>query len=327
MTEVGRPDSPAAPDAGQGEATSGFRPADERRVSLSHSEVNLIQSLFPPGAVVEDATYFDNYNLPCPVQVRVRLPRGSERRVVLRKRRRGTNPREAQVERMLIELGLPVPELLGRSEDGLDVLSLLDGENLQHFSMRSPEHVHRAMELLLEALKTFERISEEVRASDTQRVLEDKSLIAEFDAIPSGPWSGEPTYSEAARTLRPVLERVETRLSFTNGDHQPANFLTDGGKIVGFVDFEDACFRDPLIGIAKYPVYDLHPLNKAGFCDLYLERSGFTSTEFSARVALMCLATLQKEIPVRSGSPGDEKYKEHVLRLLAECVAVSVDLM
>jgi len=323
---AGDPDTKAQ-TAEQGEAMTRFRTPDERRVSLSRSEMDLVLAVLPSGCVVKEALYFDNYDLPCPIEVRVKLPEGGVERVVLRRRRRGSSPREAQVEKMLLGLGLPAPEALARSEDGVDVLSFLKGEDLQHFSMRSPEHTKQAIELLLEALESLERISAEVRASDTQVAFEDRSLLAELDAIPSGPWDDDPTYDHAVRSIRPVLEEIETPLSFTNGDHQPANFLTDGDKIVGFVDFEDACFRDPLMGIAKYPVYDLHPLNKAGFCDLYLERNGFTSAEFSVRVALMCLATLQKGVRTRSKFAGEEKYKEHVLSLLVECVTQSGDLM
>ena len=218
---------------------------------------------------------------------------------------------------------IPIPPTVNSIKTSV----ILDGENLQHFSMRSPEHVNRAMELLLKALSTFERISDDMRARDTRSLLEDKSLVMELDAIFSGPWDGEPIYTDSIRTLRPVLERIETPRSFTNGDHQPGNFLTDGEKIVGYVDFEYACFRDPLMGIAKYPVYDLHPLNKAGFVDLYLKRNGFTSAEFSARVALMCLATLQRGVSVQPRSSDEKKYKEHVLKLLVESVTLSAELV
>ena len=81
------------------------------------------------------------------------------------------------------------------------------------------------------------------------------------------------------------------------GTHQPANFLTDGERVTGFLDFEVACFRDPLMGIAKYPVYDLHPLNKAGFVDLYLTSKGLDHTDFAPRLALMCLETCSEVCP------------------------------
>ena len=114
-----------ASDAQRSEGPGGFRRADERRTSLSQPEIDLVLSLFQ-GAAIESATYFDNYDLPCPIEVRVNLSGGTQERVVLRRRRRGPNPREAQVEEMLAALGLMVPDLLARSDDGLEILSFLD---------------------------------------------------------------------------------------------------------------------------------------------------------------------------------------------------------
>ena len=142
-----------------------------------------------------------------------------------------------------------------------------------------------------------------------------------LDAIPTGPWDGEATYANAVRTLKPVLSRIDTPLSFTNGDHQPANFLTDGKAVTGFLDFEDACLRDSLMSLTKYPVYDLHPFNKAGFVDLYLDRMGISRSDFAPRLAFMCLVTLQREIPVRPDSEDQSRYQAHVLRLLDEAMA------
>ena len=121
--------------------------------------------------------------------------------------------------------------------------------------------------------------------------------------------------------LRPRIERIATPLSFTNGDHQPANFLTDGERITGFLDFENACFRDPLMGIAKYPVYDLHPFNKAGFVGLYLSSRGYNRADFAPRLALMCLQTLQQEIPIKPASDDEKNYQQHVLKLLDDSIA------
>ena len=74
------------------------------------------------------------------------------------------------------------------------------------------------------------------------------------------------------------------------------------------------------MGIAKYPVYDLHPLNKAGFVDFYLEAKGYDHTDFAPRLALMCLTTLQKEISLRPTNAGEESYQRHVLQLLRDSI-------
>ena len=83
--------------------------------------------------------------------------------------------------------------------------------------------------------------------------------------------------------------------------------------MTGFVDFEAACFQDPLIGFAKYPIYDIHPMNRAGLIDSMLESLGFSPRDFAPRLALGCLMTLQNEIPVRPATADERSYKDHVL--------------
>ena len=75
------------------------------------------------------------------------------------------------------------------------------------------------------------------------------------------------------------------------------------------------------MSIAKYPVYDLHPFNKAGFVDLYLDSMGLSRSDFAPRLTLMCLVTLQREIPVQPDSEDQYRYQAHVLRLLDEAMA------
>ncbi len=132
-----------------------------------------------------------------------------------------------------------------------------------------------------------------------------------------GPWLREQVFLNAVAKLRPVLAEVPDPLVFTGGDYQPANFLTDGTRLTGFVDFENACYQDFLFGFAKYPIYDLHPMNKAGFVPFLLERTGVSRRDFDIRLALGCLVTLQEEIAVRGLH---ETYRTHVLALLAEAL-------
>lgn len=298
-----------------------FHTEDELVVGLSQTEIDLVLSIFPTGASVEESHYFDNYDLPCPIKVRVKQPNGESKLVVLRRARHGDVEREVAVEQLLSEIGLPVPRVLAGSTEGVVVLSWLEGEDLQHFSMRSDAHTERAKHLLISALGTLESITETVDVQSSGNLLERRSLVMELDAIPKdGPWKSEPLFLNSVSSLRPVLEQIDTPISFTNGDHQPANFLTDGERVTGFLDFEDACLRDPLMGIAKYPVYDLHPLNKAGFVDLYLDSRGFDQADFAPRLALMCLATLQGDIPVQPLSEGERQYQQHVLQLLDESI-------
>ena len=136
-------------------------------------------------------------------------------------------------------------------------------------------------------------------------------------------WIAMSVFQRASEVLRPALDDIRTPLVFTNGDYQPANFLTDGQIVTGFVDFEAACFQDPLIGFAKYPIYDIDPMNRAGLVDDMLISLGFSRRDFAPRLALGCLMTLQKEIPVRPATADERSYQENVLTLLAD----SIDLI
>jgi hypothetical protein len=66
--------------------------------------------------------------------------------------------------------------------------------------------------------------------------------------------------------------------------------------VTAYLDFEAAKFEDRLIGFAKYLIYDLDPLNRAGLVREYLAHVGATTADFAPRLALGCLKTLQKEI-------------------------------
>jgi hypothetical protein len=128
-------------------------------------------------------------------------------------------------------------------------------------------------------------------------------------------------HAEVARAvdlIRPYLAQVSEPLVFTNGDYQPANFLTDGENVTGFLDFEYGCFRDYLFGFVKYVIYDLHPHNKGGMIPALFRRTRPSPFDFALRMAVGCLKTLQREIPFEGG---DDDYRVHVLGLLAETVA------
>ena len=102
----------------------------------------------------------------------------------------------------------------------------------------------------------------------------------------------------------------------SNGDYQPGNFLTQDGKITGFLDFESPSFQDPMMGFVKYPIYDLDPLGKTDVVKTFLEKKGFSEDDFNYRLALGCLKILKKEIPVSGGDKETEEYRDRVLILL-----------
>ena len=69
-----------------------------------------------------------------------------------------------------------------------------------------------------------------------------------------GPWLKVQRFRRAVDFLREALPGFAVPLVFSNGDYNPLNVLHDGGRVTGWVDFEGACFEDPLVRLPIYPV-------------------------------------------------------------------------
>lgn len=297
---------------------------------LSSFQEDLILSLFPENTRIVEARYFQEHYLPCPVRVRVAIRDGQEQHVVLRVARHGKRgvKTEAKLYPALAKFGLPVPTLLaGPAHDPeapdigpVTVLSLLPGDNLQVWSEASLEGLKLASRLVIEAVERLQQITHQISQADIAGEVPRQDMASELELIQKqgGPWLEEPEFRKAYETLRPVGSSIDTPLSFSNGDYQPGNFLSDGEKLTGFIDFEGACFEDPHIGFAKYRIYDMHPLNKAGLVSQYLKTCGLSEPDFAPRMALRCMRTLQREISVSNRE--DENYRTHVKDLLREAI-------
>jgi aminoglycoside phosphotransferase (APT) family kinase protein len=299
---------------------------------LTPSQQALILSLFPPGARITRASYFQE-NRPCPLQVCVRTAEGSPSEVVLRlSRNRGGVETEASMLPILARLGLPVAAVLaGPASDPhqpdewpVTVLSLLPGETLQSWSERSAAGLEWSIGTVIEAVALLHGVTEALQQSPEAARLPRKTLLSEleFMRMRGGAWVETNLFHEAVRRLQPVLAQIEAPLVFSNGDYQPANFLSDGQKLTGIVDFEKACFEDPLLTFARYPVYDLRPLSRSALLDRYLDSRGLSARDFAPRVALFCLRTLQTKVPVAGGTPEQSARRRHVLALLHGSLAL-----
>jgi hypothetical protein len=307
--------------------------------TLSAFHRALVLSVFPPGSRLEAvrpfaAAYGSAYG-PGPLRVDVALATGASRSVVLRRSRRPERvATEARVLPVLARLGLPVPLVLAGPATDLDapregpvtVLSLLPGDNLQRLSETSAAGQVTAGTLVLAGVARLHAVTAGVRADAVAAVLPSHDLQGELAAVLArgGPWLGEPPFRDAVGRLEIPLRAVRTPPVFSNGDYQPGNFLSDGHGLTGFVDFEDACFEDPHAGMAKYRIYDLRPLSKTDLLERYLRAQGLSEAAFAPRMAVRCLATLQREIPVAGGDAGQQHYRAHVLGLLqAALIALS----
>jgi len=231
---------------------------------------------------------------------------------------------EAGVLAALAGLGVPVPRVLNgpmidpETKRSFTVLSMLLGHNLQFLAEESADGIRLSKRLLLEGIKRLTGVTAELAQQSIAATVPRLDLPAQLEKChdPRRPWSDEPLFVRAVEKLAPVLQAISEPLVFTNGDYQPANFLAEKGELSGVVDFELAAFQDPLIGFAKYPIYDMYPLNGAGVVDDFLESRGFSRNDFAPRLALGCLITLQREIIVEGGDEHEHRYRERVITLL-----------
>ena len=181
-----------------------FRTEDQRRAALTQSEREQILGIDPSFQEITKATYFDNYDLPCPIQVEVNTKGNKSIAVVLRKARHGSVEAEVGMFRVLKEYGLPVPEVLSgpfRNEDGehVAVYSLMEGENLQKLSMRSEDDLQEAKRLLVKAVLALMGASSFIARHKVSKSLPRRSLQLELETIRTSttPWSKDPIFQRA----------------------------------------------------------------------------------------------------------------------------------
>ncbi|OGZ95509.1 MAG: hypothetical protein A3I44_03460 [Candidatus Sungbacteria bacterium RIFCSPLOWO2_02_FULL_51_17] len=310
------------------ESLNSFHSEEERRVVLTPTEKEALLRADPSFRSVASAAYFDNYDLPCPVQVTMEKDTGERVDVVLRRNRHGDVVKEIHMFAALGEFGMPVPAVLvepfhndrGESEA---VYSLLSGENLQKLSMRSDEDLQRAKELLVEAAIRLMNATPFIESHAVAKLMPRFTLAKELELLndEGNPWLYEEVYRSAMAYLKPVLEKVDMPLVISNGDYQPGNFLAKDGKITGYLDFESASFQDPMMGFVKYPIYDMLPLSRTDLVETFLRKKGFSKEDFTIRLAFGCLKILFKEIPVAGGDAETQEYRGRVLKLLRESIS------
>ncbi|OGN23198.1 MAG: hypothetical protein A2918_04155 [Candidatus Yanofskybacteria bacterium RIFCSPLOWO2_01_FULL_42_49] len=310
-------------------STDLFRTENERNIVLTRQEQEKILQSNPSFQSISGAVYFDNYDLPCPIRVKVKTKDEQIVTVVLRKNRHGDVRKEIQIFNALKEYGLPVPQVLSgpfetEDDEYAAVYSLLPGENLQKLSMRSDEDLVLAKELLVQAVIKLMDATDFIKKHEISKILPSVTLADELESLNSkdNPWFEDKVYQEALQKLQKVIPDIKTPLVLSNGDYQPGNFLTEDGQITGFLDFESPSFQDPMMGFVKYPIYDLHPLGRTDVVDTFLNKKGFSEKDFNYRLALGCLKILKKEIPVTGGDEEVQKYRHRVVSLLDKSLKI-----
>lgn len=319
---------------------------------LSPFQRRMVLSVCPLGAQILDAHFVRDRLLPCPVWIRIALRGGAEYPLILRldRDKHGVD-REARLLPILGRLGLPVAEVLaGPAHDpvvpelgAMAVYTVLPGQDVLGLINHTPRNERdRAGDLLLEAITRLQALTLPLKAALNDAglgtLLPHKGLAYELQAAVSmdagnggGGWRGQPAFDRALQIVGPLVEQMERAglvdgadgqvmpRAFSNGDFNPANFLSDGRHLTGFVDFSHASWHDPHYGLARYTVYDWIHLDRQLLFRHYRERHYLSERDFALRSAVHCLWSLQFDTP-----PGDvgSAQRQRILAQLDADVAL-----
>lgn len=301
-----------------------FHPESERRVSLTPIEQAHILKIDPSFELIVESLYFDNYNLPCPIEVKVKTNKGETIFVVVRKARHGSIEKEVKILKALRTCKLPVPVVLcepfiNEKGESVSILSFLQGQNLQKLSMQSGTDLSLAKSLLIRAVTQLTNTTSYLKTILSNEIPE-RSLAFELEQLKTSnnTWLQTDWYQAALEKLTIAVSNIKTPLVATNGDYQPGNFLAQNGKITGFLDFENPSFQDPLMGFVKYPIRDLQPLSRTNLIPEFLHLHSFSFSDFNQRLALGCLKAFKKEIPPGGSDLDTQEYRKRVFELLQQ---------
>jgi hypothetical protein len=293
-----------------------------------------ILAIYPAGTrIVTMQSYRPRYR-EYPLRVGVLTPNGTTRWCVVKRGTVEEIEREARVLDALTEIGLAVPLVLAGPARVADrqavqptiLLSELPGQPLPWVGKPTLADADLGCRLLFQGIDRLHQLTEAVGQHAVAALLPRKTLSAELDAIVrrGGDWLRVDRFAAAVDGLRGVLEPAQRPLVFSNGDYNPLNFLHDGPVLCGWLDFEHACFEDPLAGFASFPAlsYDEYGWGtgaRVGLVERYLYAAGVSRWEFAPRLAVRCLWRLQGGVSVND--PADVVARAHMLRLLETSVA------
>lgn len=207
----------------------------------------LVLSAYPPGSRIVEASSYRPGHMQYPLRVRVRTASGEEQGCVLKADPliRGIE-REGALLPVLARLGLCVPSVLAGpiahpdypNAGALLVLSEMRGEPLPWLDATLAE-ADLTCRLLQEGVGAMHHLTEQIRREDVAMILPQRTMLSELEGIRQrgGPWLDVPLFSKAMWRLLAVLEQIGTPLAFSNGDYNPLNFLWDGERLSGWIDF------------------------------------------------------------------------------------------
>ncbi len=295
---------------------------------------SLVLSAYPAGSRIVDADSYRPGYVHYPLRVTVQIPSRERHACVLKAAPLiGGGEREGKVLPVLARLGLPVPSVLAGpvahpdypNAGALVVLSELEGHPLPWLDATIDE-LDLTCRLLQQGVAGLHELTREIRQTDVADSLPETPMLAELEGIVArgGPWLEVRTFSEAVQRLMPVVANIQTPLVFSNGDYNPLNFLCDGERLTGWIDFTGACFEDPHIGFAKFVIWAFDSYGwgagaKSGLVERYLYAQNVSRSEFAPRLALRCLWRLQRDVSVAGDMDAFER--ESILSVLEHALS------
>jgi len=295
---------------------------------------SLVLSAYPMGSKITKADSYRPGYMHYPLRITVQTPGGQEDVCVLKAAPLiGGVEREGTVLPVLARLGLPVPTVLAGpvvhpdypNAGALVVLSELDGKPLPWLEAAIDE-VDLTCRLLQQGVAALHRLTPKIRQTDRANSLPEHSMLAELEGIVDrgGFWQEVKSFSEAVQRLMPAVASIQTPLVFSNGDYNPLNFLYDGERLSGWIDFTGACFEDPHIGFAKFVIWAFDSYGwgagaKSGLVERYLYAQNVSRSEFAPRLALRCLWRLQRDVSVAGDKDAFER--ESILTVLERALS------
>lgn len=222
---------------------------------------------------------------------------------------------EARVLRCLRPRGQPVPEVLSGPAfvDGTPhtLQTVLPGSSLRGCDLPALQKA----DLLTEGVCRLHALAVPWDLAPKITLM---GVLVDLMSRPSA-WRKDDSFRVAARKLRGILLEIDDPLVFSNGDYLPGNFMTDGERITGFLDFEFAAFQDRLYGLAKFELMLPGTVEAIPLRMPYLEAHRKSDRDLAPRLALRCLSLLASRVDF--GSP--DKYGAWLLERLhaslAEC--------
>jgi len=302
--------------------------------SMDSFQEALVLSAYPAGSrIIGVQSYRPGY-MQYPLRVSVQTPDAGEQACVLKVDPLvGGIEREGKLLPVLAHLGLAVPSVLAGpivhpdcpNAGAMIVLSEVLGKPLPWLDATLAE-IDITCRLIQEGVAAIHQLTEAIRREDIAKELPEKTMLSELEEIihREGPWLDVAFFSEAVRRLLPIVSKNQTPLVFSNGDYNPLNFLWDGKRLTGWIDYTGACFEDPHIGFAAFMIWAFDSYGwgagaRSGLVERYLYAQDVSRSEFASRLVLRCLWQLQRNTSVAGEK--DAFQHEAILKVLRHGLA------